>query len=181
MAHQLPVIFIISFLFGSTWSRCPNVAPPEYPSELGQFFTRNGLRVNLVHVARSNADDEELYDSVCLEASVNKKSDNQYFLNYTYKQIKGFVNVTLFDGDVPDDEARLVQLVPEGNLLAAVQCNPQERIHVFLGLIKNVVGSSCRESLRTVINRAHLAAGFRPVKKSERELSRSIAQCCATH
>mgnify|MGYP001506841390 CR=1 FL=1 len=37
--------------------------------------------------------------------------------------------MTLFHDDVPDDEARLVQLVPEGNLLAAVQCNPQERIH----------------------------------------------------
>ena len=45
--------------------------------------------MNLVHITRSNADDEELYDSVCLEANVNRRSENQYLLSYTYKQING--------------------------------------------------------------------------------------------
>lgn len=55
-----------------------------------QYFTRSGLRVSVVHLARSNAGvDEELYDHVCLETTAQKVADNQYRLSYVYKSISG--------------------------------------------------------------------------------------------
>lgn len=58
--------------------------------ELLQYLTKSSLSVNVVHLARSNADeDEELYDHVCLETTSRKVADNQYRLSYEYKGIQG--------------------------------------------------------------------------------------------
>ncbi|XP_022670179.1 uncharacterized protein LOC111254017 isoform X2 [Varroa destructor] len=112
--------------------RCPGVAKSDFVIAFRNYFTRSGLRVSVVHLARSNAGvDEELYDHVCLETTAQKVADNQYRLSYVYKSISGFINVTLYPENrpVPGDEPRFVRVVPDGNLLAAIHCNPLEQIH----------------------------------------------------
>ncbi|OQR78960.1 hypothetical protein BIW11_06063 [Tropilaelaps mercedesae] len=183
---QLSVAIVVAALIVipvTARDRCPNAAPPEFATAFGNYLTKTGLRVSVVHLARSNAgDDEELYDHVCLETTARKVTDNQYRLSYAYKGIPGFINVSLYQEhqQIPRDEARFISVVPDGNFLAAVQCNPLEKIHVFFGLIKNSVGRSCATQLRLLLNRAHTISGFAAIKDSEKDLDQTLAQCCAT-